>query len=75
MGVQRPLTNEQRQKLLAEGYKPVEVWVLDMENPRVREEIKAEVRLIAEADRTSGSAKELEAYADQLLAEEPDYEW
>ena len=71
----RQLTDEERQALRDQGYRPVEVWVLDLDNPKIVAELREEARRIAEADRRTGMDKVLEAYAADLLAHEPDYEW
>ncbi len=65
MGRPRELTDEERQKLIADGYRPVEVWVLDMENPDVIERIRRECELIRESDRRNG---ELE-YLDEVVSD------
>jgi hypothetical protein len=65
MGRPRELTEAERAELIAKGYKPVEMWVLDWDNPEVRERIKRECEAINESDRRSG---ELE-YLDQLAAD------
>jgi hypothetical protein len=51
MGRPRELTQEQRQELLAKGWRPVEVWVIDRHNEAYRAEIDRELDAIAEADR------------------------
>jgi hypothetical protein len=65
MGRPRELTEEERQKLIADGYRPVEVWVLDMENPDVIERIRRECEMIRESDRRNG---ELE-YLDEVVSD------
>lgn len=75
MGRPRELSDEERRRLLAEGYEPVEMWVLDTKNSKVLEEIRQEARLIAEADRREGIDAALEAFAADILARERDYEW
>jgi hypothetical protein len=69
------LSEEERQRLYAEGYRSVEIWVFDLNDPQLVAEIQAEARLIAEADRRTGMDKVLDAFAADLLAHEPDYEW
>lgn len=71
----RTLTDEERERLHTEGYRPVETWVLDLDDPKIIAELREEARLIAESDRRTGMDKVLEAYAADLLAHEPDYEW
>ena len=50
MGRPRELTEEERAKLIAEGYRPVEIWVPDFENPAVYALAEAEAKRIALAD-------------------------
>jgi len=71
----RKLTPQQREALRNQGYRPVEVWVPNLEDPKVIAELREEARRIAESDRRTGMDKVLEAYAADLLAREPDYEW
>ena len=65
MGRPKELSEEERQELLAKGYRPVEVWVPDWDSPEIRERIRRECEAINEADRRSG---ELE-YIDELVAD------
>ena len=53
MGRPKELTEAERADLIARGYKHVEVWVLDWDNPKVREEIERECAVIRESDRRS----------------------
>jgi hypothetical protein len=69
------LTPKERQALVDQGYRPVEIWVPDLDNPKVIAEIREEARRIAEADRREKMDQVLEAYAADLIAREPDYEW
>jgi hypothetical protein len=64
MGLPRELTEEERAKLIADGYKPVEMWVLDLDNPEVLERIRKECEAIRESDRRNG---ELD-YLDEVTA-------
>jgi hypothetical protein len=50
MGRPRELTEEERQKLIAKGYRPVEVWVPDRGNPEYLAEAKRQARSAAHAD-------------------------
>ncbi|WP_309085244.1 antitoxin MazE-like protein [Chelativorans sp.] len=50
MGRPRELSKEEREELLAKGYKPVEVWVPDMSDPEVLARAVAEANRIAQAD-------------------------
>jgi hypothetical protein len=71
----RKLTDEERRALREQGYRPVEIWVPDLDDPKTIAELREEARQIAESDRRTGMDKVLEAYAADLLAHEPDYEW
>ena len=51
MGRPKELTDEERRKLLAQGWRPVEVWVIDRESEAYRAQIARELDAIAEADR------------------------
>ena len=63
MGRPRELTGEERAQLLAQGYKPVEVWVRDWNDPAVMAAIEEECRQIRESDRTSKMSETLDAFA------------
>lgn len=69
------LSEQERQALHDQGYRPVEMWVLDLGDPKIVAELREEARRIAESDRLTGMDKVLEAYAADLLAREPNYEW
>ena len=71
----RDLTDEEREALRANCYRPVEVWSLDLNQPAVLQQFQSELRLIAEADREEGMAEVLDAFNAQLLENEPDYKW
>lgn len=45
-----PLTDERREELRAQGYKPVEVWVRDESDPAFLEEAARQSRSAAHAD-------------------------
>ena len=66
MGRPRELTEEERQKLLAEGYRPVEVWLPDLWSDEVWKQIEEDCRLIRESDRRTGMMKTLDAFAKDL---------
>jgi hypothetical protein len=74
-GSARRLSDEERQTLRDRGYRPVEIWVPDLDDPKILAEIREEARRIAEADRREHMDKVLEAYAAELVGREPDYEW
>lgn len=65
MGRPKELTEEERAELIAQGFKPVEVWVLDWDNPKVREQIERDCELIRESDRRNGEL----AYLEQETAD------
>ena len=71
MGRPRELTEEERADLVAKGYKPVEVWVLDWDNPSVKEMIWKEVAAINEADERDGVPEFLDD-ANEALWDELD---
>ncbi len=50
MGRPRELTQEERAELIAAGYRPVEVWLPDMTDPKVLAAVEAEAKRIAAAD-------------------------
>jgi hypothetical protein len=61
MGRPRELTIEERQKLLSEGYKPMEIWVPDLSDPAILARAEAEAKRIAAADREEDIADWIEA--------------
>ncbi len=72
MGRPRELTEEERRKLLSEGYRPVELWVLDWENPEVIERIKRECEAINISDLRSGEIERLDELAADLWEDDPE---
>ncbi len=60
MGRPKELTEAERAELLSAGYKPVEVWALDWENPEVLARIERECAVIRESDRRTGVIEELD---------------
>ncbi len=54
MGRPRELTQEQRQELLAKGFRPLEVWVVDRESLAYRSEAAKQAKSAAEADLRDG---------------------
>jgi hypothetical protein len=50
MGRPRELTEEERQELIAKGYKPVEVWVRDVANEAYKAEAHRQAQSAAHAD-------------------------
>ena len=55
------LTDEERQALRSRGYRPVEIWLPDFSDPRVREQAAAEAKRIAAADHAEDVMTWLEA--------------
>lgn len=66
MGRPRELSEEEKEKLIAAGYRPVEVWVLDWDNPKVVEQIKRECEAIRESDRRNGELEYLDEVTSDL---------
>lgn len=50
MGRPRELSPDERAELLRQGYRPVEVWVPDMENEEVIRRLLDEASRVAKAD-------------------------
>jgi hypothetical protein len=50
VGRPRELTEEERLQLIAQGYKPMEIWVPDLSDPEVLARADAEAKRIAKAD-------------------------
>ncbi|MCW4113671.1 antitoxin MazE family protein [Aurantimonas sp. MSK8Z-1] len=50
MGRPRELTQEQRDELLAKGYRPVEVWLPDIWSDGIWSQVEEDCRLIAESE-------------------------
>ena len=80
MGVHENLTGAQRAARYraakrAQGLRLKQIWVPDLRDPKVREEIRREVEEINRRDRESGIMAEIEAMADELMASLPDYDW
>jgi hypothetical protein len=61
MGRPRELSPEERADLLRRGYRPVEIWVPDLENETIRAQLAEEARRIAEADEGDDVTDWLEA--------------
>lgn len=66
MGRPRELTEEEKQKLISEGYQPVEVWLPDLWSDELWKQIEEECRLIRESDRRTGMIETLDAFAEDL---------
>ena len=79
MGVHENLTGAQRAARYraakrAQGLRLKQIWVPDLRDPKVREEIRREVEEINRHDRASGIMAEIEAMGDELMASLPDYD-
>lgn len=61
MGRPRELSSEERADLLRRGYRPVEIWVPDLENETIRAQLAEEARRVAEADKRDDVTDWLEA--------------
>jgi hypothetical protein len=72
MGRPRELTEAEKAELIAKGYKPVEVWVLDWDNPEVIARIKRECEAINQSDRRSGESERLDEIAADLWDDLPE---
>lgn len=66
MGRPRELTEEERQKLLADGFRPVEIWVPDIWSDEFWKQIEEDCRLIREADRRENMSEVLDEFARDL---------
>ena len=78
MGVHENLTGAQRAARYraakrAQGLRLKQIWVPDLRDPKVREEIRREVEEINRRDRESGIMAEIEAMADEMMATLPPY--
>ncbi len=80
MGVHQNLTGAQRaarrrDKLRAAGLRPLEIWVPDLRDPKVRAQLRAEAAEINRRDRESGVMDYLESLSDEVMSALPDYDW
>ena len=57
----------------AQGLRLRQIWVWDLRNPKVREEIRREVEEINRRDRESGIMAEIEALGNEVMASLPPY--
>lgn len=67
MGRPRELTEEERQQLLADGYRPVEVWVPDLWSNEVWEQIEADCRAIRDTEDHADADLWIEASAREAM--------
>jgi hypothetical protein len=78
MGVHENLTGAQRAARFraakrAQGLRLKQLWVPDLRDPKVREEIRREVAEMNRRDRESGVMDYIESLNDELLASLPPY--
>jgi len=66
MGRPRELTDAERARLLARGYRPVEIWVPDLSKSEIRERLSNELGAIRASDRRSGELDRLSETVDDL---------
>jgi hypothetical protein len=66
MGRPKELTEEERQELLAKGYRPVEVWVPDVWSDEFWKQMEEDCRLIRESDKRENMDKVLDAFAKEV---------
>lgn len=66
MGRPRELTEKEKKQPIAEGYRPVEAWVLDLWSDELSKQIEEDCRLMRESDRRTGMLKTLDAFAEEL---------
>jgi len=71
MGRPRELTEEQKAKLIADGYQRVEVWLPDWNNPAFIERLRRECEAINESDRRSGEREWLDEISSDLWDDIP----
>ena len=69
MGRPRELTEEERAEMLAKGFKPVEVWLPDVDSEAFWKRLEAEGKAIRESDRRTEMDKVLEAFLDDVWDE------
>ncbi len=61
MGRPRELTDAERAELVAKGYRPVEMWVPDLSDPKIFALAEAEAKRIAVADQEEDITEWIEA--------------
>ena len=61
MGRPREISAQEREELIRQGYRPVEIWVPDVSSEAFRLQIEQEMRLIAEADEKDDVSDWIEA--------------
>jgi Protein of unknown function (DUF3018) len=78
MGVHENLSGAQRAARYraakrAQGLRLKQIWVPDLRNPKVREEIRRSVAEINRRDRANGTLEYIDSLADELLDSLPPY--
>ncbi|MCG6115496.1 MAG: antitoxin MazE family protein [Mesorhizobium sp.] len=66
MGRPKELSEEERQQLLAEGYRPIEIWLPDVWSDEFWKQMNEDCRLIRESDRRENMDEVLDAFARDL---------
>ena len=66
MGRPRELTEAEKTELLAKGYRPVEMWLPDVNSDLFWKSLAAEGCAVRECDRRTQMDKTLEAYLEDL---------
>ena len=66
MGRPKELSEEERQELLANGYRPVEVWVPDLSDPAIHARAEAEAKRIALTDQEEDIMEWIEAVQQDM---------
>ncbi len=78
MGVHENLTGAQRAARYraakrAQGLRLKQIWVPDLRDPKVREDIRRSVAEINRRDRANGTLEYIESLADEMMASLPPY--
>ncbi len=68
MGYSKPLSAEEREAHKADGFRPVEIWVPDMDDPDVLSRWREGARQAAQADKRDGTNDFLDGVLEDLLA-------
>ncbi|KQT66254.1 MULTISPECIES: antitoxin MazE-like protein [unclassified Aureimonas] len=69
MGRPKELTDVERADLLARGFRPVEVWVPDWNDPAFVAAVEEECRAIRESDRRTHMDETLDAFLADAWAD------
>lgn len=65
---------KRRAALRAQGLRPKQIWVPDLRDPQVREEVRRSGAEINRRDRADGVMDYLESLSDEVMASLPPYE-